>query len=65
MTHEKTPRGQNAIDLAEAMTKLWQGHDLAVLGAALAQALAIFLAAHPETTREALDHMHLASVRNA
>lgn len=62
MTHEKTPRGQNAIDLAEAMTKLWQGYDPGVQGAALAQALAIWLAAHPEIAREALLQDHIASV---
>jgi hypothetical protein len=59
----RDPRTQEALDLAQAITKLWAGHSPGVQGAALAQALAIWLAAHPEIARNGLLGDHIASVR--
>ena len=63
MTADHDTRPSDAIDLAEEISRLWPGHHPAIVGAALAQALAIWLASLPEQHRQGHFDDHIASVR--
>ena len=58
-----TQAGDEAITMAEEISRLWPGHHPAVVGAALAQALAIWIASLPEQHRTGHLEDHIASVK--
>jgi len=58
------PRAEEALDLARQIEPMLKGHDAAVVGAALAQLLAIWVAGHNEAERTGLIEMHIVGVRS-